>query len=335
MSIKKNILIILFFLTVNCIIILSINYMIGNDIKESPYGLSENYVILHSDNNVSKKNMGFDFLNLNKNITVIAETNDKLVIGLYDPNMKYYINATKFINPKIFRYFSSEDYTNKHKVGIVIDSISNVERNIDMSKIEKFYKIDVINIFDTNSLIAQNNPRVVMNLFAIEPSKISTIYIDSYDINKIEEAKNEIKKYGYEEMRINNEKSIIRTIYNSLQGKKYVKFIMYSSGFAYFSLLYVLAVYLLKYDKYLYISRMVGATFTSILKLVFTHILLICIIIDLISSCLMLVYLESINKNYMTLLNFFEVQIFLTTSFISVFLVKYFILFKKSKQIMR
>ena len=334
MSIKKNMLIILYFIIVNCIIILSINYMIGNDIEEFPYGLSENYIVLHTDNN-EKKNSGFDFLNLNKNITVIAETNDKLVIGLYDPTMKYYINSTKFINPKVFRYFSSEDYTNKHRVGIVTDSISNIGQNIDMSKIENFYKIDVINIFDTNSLIAENTSRVVMNLFSIEPSKITTIYIDSPDINKIEGVKNEIKKYGYEEMSVENKKPILKTIYNSLQGKRYVKFIMYSSGFAYFSLLYVLAVYLFKYDKYLYISRMFGATFTSMLKLVFTRVFLTCILINLFSSSLMLVYLERLNKNYMTSLNFLKVQIFLTASFMIVFLVKYFILFKKSKQIMR
>lgn len=344
MYIKRNILIILLLFIVDCIVILSINYMIGNDFGETPYGLSENYIILHSDNNIQNNNNGFDFSNFNKDITVIAETTDDSVIGLYDPTMKYYINSTKFINPEELRYFSTEDYAEKHKVGIIVNSIYNKSQNIDLSKIniskiESDYNIDVINIFDIGSRISENigeQPSLlVVNLFALDYSKITNLYLDSTDNKKLKEAKNELMKFGYKKINIDNEMSIMQSINNSFLGNKYVKFILYSSVFAYLLLLYVLVIYLHKYDKYLCISRSFGATFGSMIKLAYARLFITSILINMISSLFMFVYLEIINKNYMTLLNILKVQSFVTASLMIVFLVKYIVVFKKSRLIMR
>lgn len=336
---KKNRLIILFFIIINCIILLSANYIIANDIEDAPYKLSRNAIVLQVESSSNEKNNGFDFLNMNKDITVIAETNDKSVIGLYDPSMKYYINSTKFVNPTIFRYFSEEDYNNNHKVGIVIDSIDRIMQkdltSINYSNLEDFYDIDIINIFDTNSLIAEENTRVVMNLFSIEPSKIKTIYIDSYDSNKLEELKNGIKKCGYAETSIDSNKSILKIVYNSLTGGKYIQLMIHSSIFVFLLSVYIFMIYLSKYDKYVDISRICGASYMDILKLLFMRVCLITILMILVSSVLTLNYLENINKNYMTLFNCFKLQICLVTSYMFVFLVKLFTLFKKSMKIMR
>ncbi len=335
--IKNNILIFIFFIAVSCASIFCINYAVSNYVhNEFPYEMTQNYVALKAKENISKTNDGFDFLTMYKNISVVAETDDRELIGLYDPTMKYYIGSTKFVNSEMFRYFSPEDYANKNRVGIVIYPIIEILENgfPDNSKIEDFYNINVINIFDTNSYIVENDCRVVMNLFAIEPEKIKTIYIDSENIDNIEIIKSKIEKYGYEQQHI-EPPPVLKAVYSSLQLKRYVLFMFQSLVALYFLLLYVTALYSYRYAKHIYISRMCGATLGSMLKLLSRRVLLPIIFISIIPPSITSLYLWVINKNYMTFINLFDIQLFLTTSLFLVAIVTFFVIYARSKKVMR
>ena len=85
------------FITINCVFILAFNYIVGNDEAKFPYNMSENYIIFTKDEDLPYKKKSFDFLNMYDDIRVIAEGKDNIVLGVYDPQMYYYILSTKFV----------------------------------------------------------------------------------------------------------------------------------------------------------------------------------------------------------------------------------------------
>lgn len=165
----------------NCSILLGLNYLVSNLELNNKYGMSSNVM---SFNVVDSSLLNFNYILENENIRVIAETDNKSIIGLYDPSYYYYINANKIISPSEFRYFSSEDYTSNSNVSIYIEDLSEVLQNEDrfnIVDINNKYNTKIINILDKDSEIYADNIKLVKNLFSLEKSSIKKIYIDADD----------------------------------------------------------------------------------------------------------------------------------------------------------
>lgn len=69
MRLKDNKIIILLIFLTSSILIFGFNYLYGNNRKPSPYFMSDKLIAFESNNN----NHSLDFLNMNENISVVAE----------------------------------------------------------------------------------------------------------------------------------------------------------------------------------------------------------------------------------------------------------------------
>lgn len=336
--IKKNIILILFFITINCVFILAFNYIVGNDETKFPYNMSENYIIFTKDEDLPYKKKSFDFLNMYDDIRVIAEGKDNIVLGVYDPQMYYYILSTKFVIPKWFRYFSSEDYADKNKVGIAIVSIEDIKRkgfdNKFMTEVEASYDFELINLFDRSSVIADGHFQIIKNLFAMD-EEISKIYIDSHDIKTIKNVSKNFKDLGYKETSTKNTKAILSLLSETLESKRYVQYMVLSVAFIYLLLIYGIFIGLLKYDKHIYISKISGASTWDMFKIFIKRILPISIVMSAVSTLLSISYLNFAGKIDISGVHLIKIQGFILFSLWTVLFIKYFLTSLKIKKIMR
>ncbi|MFM1552696.1 hypothetical protein EPS65_05995 [Helcococcus ovis] len=172
-----------FIFIVNISLLMGLNYLVSSVGQNNKYNLPINYLEFEK-----VKQTGF---NLDKfkemNNIIISETTNDNIIGIYDPNYKYYVNSTKIINPFVYRYFSNDDYMNNKDVAIYIGSIDDILRksNFDFKSIGKRYNTEIINYFDFKSDIYEYPVILVKNLFSIKPEQITKIFISSDKENKI------------------------------------------------------------------------------------------------------------------------------------------------------
>lgn len=311
-KIKENILIILFFFMIDCTLIVASNYILGNDYEKVPMGLEKTYKVLEADNNTKKYKESFDFLYAYNDIVVIAESFDKKTLGLYDPQMKYYLNSSKFDNSKQYRYFSYEDYKSSKRVAIVVDDIMKMvnERKVipDYSTIKKSFNTEIINIFDKRSYIASQGAEIIFNLFSIDYGDIEKIYIDSDNKQVTNKVCNRLEKLGYKDQ-TSKYNSIFISLINSLHARRYVKIIFNSFILSLILLFLTFLSYLKKYKKFIYISKICGASNIEIILKICCKIyswVFTCIIL---SSFLSSFYLNLIGENVIKIFNIFEIQI--------------------------
>ncbi|MBL7574784.1 hypothetical protein I6I92_02845 [Peptoniphilus asaccharolyticus] len=300
--------------------------------------MSENYIIFAKDEDLPYQKKSFDFLNMYDDVRVIAEGKDNIVLGVYDPQMYYYIRSTKFIIPKWFRYFSDEDYENKNKVGIAIVSIEDIKRkgfdNKFMDEVEVNYDFELINLFDRNSVIADKHFQIIKNLFAMD-EEISKIYIDSHNIKTIKNVGKNFKSLGYKELSTKNTKDILSLLSATLESKRYVQYMVISIACIYLMLISGIFIGLFKYDRYIYISRVSGASIGDIFRRLIKIIMPVSIIMSVISILLALSYLKFVDKIYISEVHLIQIQGFLFFSLWSVLFIKYFLINLKIKRIMR
>lgn len=310
------------------ILILTVNYTFANyyfnNSNDIPFGLSDNAVVLKSRNG---NNVPYsDIIDLDKNtdIRIITTTKNKKVIGIYDPSMYYYVNSTKFTLPVALRYFSKEDYSSKANTSIAINQCSLGEsQGEDMDNIGLRFNTTIINCLESSPL-ANNDTVIIKNLFSIPNQSNSTIYIDSSRINQIKDVQKDFEKNGF--VKVNTKKlniNIVNSLYQSYQSK-YPKFLIISS----FTLLmlYIVICYSIieKNKNKMYINIVNGGSFAQILYHMNINTLIKNITYCCISSCLLIVYLIYLNKNYFSFLNyitvflcylFYEVSVYVTMSY--------------------
>ncbi|MET3617895.1 hypothetical protein ABID14_001530 [Peptoniphilus olsenii] len=300
----KNIykkLILLYFIVINSVLILGTNYLFGDIKFDNVYSLSNNHILLEKD----KKDNSIEelqFLQGYDDIVAIAETNNESLIGIYDPSMEYYVAATKFINPNDFRYFDTEDYKEKNKVGIVITSIDKIKKGgiseIDDELIRKYYNLDIINYFDTSSKIVYKNLRIVENLFALDSNVINKIYIDSDNLKELKTVKESMKDLGYIEIKPNNSSIVSSFIKSFLDSTSHSRTVIMTLLAVFIAEVYVLNLYVSEMKK------RYSVKFSSFILLS-----LLCIFVSLILTGL---YLHLIGKLSLGVVNFIEIQVFLT-----------------------
>lgn len=312
MRLKDNKIIILLIFLTSSILIFGFNYLYGNNRKPSPYFMSDKLIAFESNNN----NHSLDFLNMNENISVVAEIKNSKDIAIYDPVMKYYLGSTKIINPALFRYFSKEDY--KNNVSILIYPVTYlVEGKIsdyDKKEVEDNYHTEIINMFDVQSYIANDGKvDVVRNLFTIKPENISTLYIDSTDEKSLKSIVDSLEKIGYKRKEIKMyDKLTLRDLIRSYpEYKVYAQFITNITVMAVSMYAISLWMFLNKYKKFVIVSANFGAKRKDIMKMFIEKAIGYSFITCAISTVLTYGYLAIINENEITIYLILQLQIIL------------------------
>ena len=314
MRLKDNKIIILLIFLTSSILIFGFNYLYGNNRKPSPYFMSDKFIAFESNNN----NHSLDFLNMNENISVVAEIKNSKDVAIYDPVMKYYMGSTKIINPALFRYFSKEDYQNKNNVSIliypVIDFVEGKISEYDKKEVEDNYHTEIINMFDVQSYIANDGKvDVVRNLFTIKPENISTLYIDSSDGKSLKSVAESLEKIGYKRKEIKMyDKLTLRDLIKTYpEYKVYAQFITNSTVMAVAMYAISLWMFLNKYKKFVIISANFGAKLKDIMKMFIEKALGYSFITCAISTALTYGYLAIINENEIAIYLILQLQIIL------------------------
>lgn len=334
MKIRQNKIIIILLSVLNCIMILGLNYVVGRDLKTTDYHMSENFVKLKSNNNVTKSENSFDFLLEYDDVNVIAETKTEGLIGLYNPTMNYYYNASKIYELGHRRYFSMDDYREKKNVAININTVFDKrldEINVEISEVKD---AEYINIFMTESDIYKSGVKVVSNLFFLSSTSFDNIYIDSENTKSLKIVKEKIKSFGYDEVEFNNRKPLLNSVLNSLK-YKYPTFIFQGVISTYVIFCYVFVVYLSKYNKYFRICLECGASFKEVLKNFIKQLCYFNVIAGFFSVVIMNVYLNYMSKNYLSFTELLGVSIFITITSMVLTWVKFSFTLKKTKGAMR
>ncbi len=113
----------------------------------NPFYMTKNYRVMKK--NTAHKISFDDIIDLNEDmdILVISRYKDKPILGIYDPAMIMPFQNT-YVSPGTTRYFSSSDYKNKTKAGIIIFEHLTGELALDKTSVNPY--IDDI-LYGTNS----------------------------------------------------------------------------------------------------------------------------------------------------------------------------------------
>ena len=335
-----RILVYVFISLCTCLILMSVNYAVGNDSSERTYGLSENYLVIDCEERESSE--WFTTLLKYSEVVAIAETVDLDLIGLYDPDMTYYLYASKFISEGELRYFSHEDYVEKNSVGIVLDSFDYLLRSGGLNltayrEVEETYEMSVINVFDNSSSIANNASfSIIKNFFSIDPKLIRTVYLDSDNAHQLSSLSDELSQMGISCRSSDASRTVIdffQLLYRSFFGKRYVTFLSISLLFVYFLFLYVLSSYT-NFKNIVRINRSFGASLPGLLGQLFKSLLYPAAVVCL-ASALIWIYLNNIREISISLLEQVAVTMFLLISMAAVFFIKLLFSYEDSRKEMK
>ncbi|MCI6610488.1 MAG: hypothetical protein MSH08_07035 [Ezakiella sp.] len=334
---KKNIIFIYIFLF-TAVVNMSVNYVILNDYNGIKYGMDRNEFIFQRNKSENSSN-GLDFLLKYNDLMVIAETNNKEILGVYDPTYFYFIYSTKFISYNK-RYFSMNDYKNKTKTSIFIYPIEVILKHgyggVNIKYNEKKYDADIINIFDPYSTIAENNSdvKIVKNLFCLNNSEIDKIYLSGYHNHDKQKLKEAFLKNGFEPIKTKS-KSILKTFSELGDARDYVKFffISFVSVCALFLLMF--NIYIHNYYENLNVYASVGAKRKAIFMKKAILLFFQCVFISLITCLINSIYLKSFNKFSLNLEYVLQIEFVITVAILISILINFIFAYNKVKRKMR
>lgn len=319
--IRRNLIYYILLILFSIVIVFGINYLVGSDFSKIYYGMSRDFV--HFER-VETKDTSLDFLKEYEDIKVIAQTNDNSIIGVYDPNMFYYINSSKVIYNGHYRYFSQNDYIKNSNVSILSYPVVEMLNNgisISQSEIKYFeeeYNTDIIHIFDIYSEIfqAEEDIKIAKNLFSIDRGDITSIYIDSDSNRIINEATSKLISAGFNLKSKAN--SIYETIKISFKGRLYVKFYLINTILFYILFIVVSFIFLSKYKIYMNAIRICGASIKEIFLNKFITNLGIALLISTVSMELTILYLDSVDLLTLTRSNISQIYLLVLVTIIIV-----------------
>lgn len=326
--IRRNLIYYILLILFSIVIVFGINYLVGSDFSKIYYGMSRDFV--HFER-VETKDTSLDFLKEYEDIKVIAQTNDNSIIGVYDPNMFYYINSSKVIYNGHYRYFSQNDYIKNSNVSIVSYPVVEMLNNgisIRQSEIKYFeeeYNTDIIHIFDIYSEIfqAEEDIKIAKNLFSINIGDITSIYIDSDSNRIINEATSKLISAGFNLKSKAN--SIYETIKISFKGRLYVKFYLISTILFYILFIVVSFIFLSKYKIYMNAIRICGASIKEIFLNKFITNLITVLMLSTVSMTLSLLYLDAFGLLSLSRANIMETCSLILVTIIVVNLISFVI----------
>lgn len=279
----KSKIFVLFNVLVFLVMLLSLNYSVGNYISASedrPFHLSRNYEVYEKVQ--MKKNGLKSFLNNKESdYVMILETHDKETIGIYDPMMHYYLKSFKVSAPNLLRYFSKEDYIKERNVGICIDGCSLFDFTY-LETLGKELNLEVINCFE-NSPLAVNDIIIVHNLFSMEEHIGDYIYIDSTNQKTIHLLDEQLKNIGYQKLNKTKKTSVdlLSALKFGLESKH--SFYLLFSNLMLLVLTSVTSyIYFEKMKKRIILNFFYGCTISKFLKMFFLPYFLIMMLSNII-----------------------------------------------------
>lgn len=326
--IRRNYLYFILIIAFSIIAVFGINYLVGSDFSNIYYGMTRDFRYFEKlrDNNIT-----LDFLKKYDDIKVIAKTNNDSVIGVYDPSMFYYSNSSKIISNGEYRYFSTYDYKKNSNVSIlsypVVEMINN-GMTISQSEIKYFeeeYNTDIIYVFDLYSEIfqAEEDIKIAKNLYSIDIRDITSIYIDAYKNNIINEVTSELINAGFN-LKI-QANSIYETIKLSFKERLYVKFFLISTILFYILFIVVSFIFLSKYKSYINTMRIWGGSIKDIFLNKFITNLITVLMLSTVSMTLSLLYLDAFGLLSLSRANIMETCSLILVTIIVVNLISFVI----------
>lgn len=311
------------------------NYSVGQKIyaNKIPYNLTNQY--MEFDNKQHKAVRAKDVIDYTqyKNLIVIAELRQSQTAGLLDLPMSYYSKATKLTAPREYRYFSKDDYRQQKKVGIGINSCDSSNIASVKSSKERYQLDEVINCFHTD-VWDYGGINVIQNIYSIDFQEVTKLFVDSTERTELKVVKAKLQAAGFDLITKNNKISLFQAMKDSIIGRKQEQFLV-SANITVLLLYIVMSFfYSHKYDRILQISRIVGGETKQMLPVVILPTIIISIII-LCCAYLLIFYFEYINANYLSLLNFIKIQLFMLVCNVLIVTANLFINFKNAENLAR
>lgn len=206
--------------------------------EKVPFFMTNNFIKMTSN---SSNNATVELLNkynLEEDITIISSYEEESSIGIYDPNMNYALENS-YLSLGQIRYFSSSDYLNATKSGIVVSD--NLASDLERCKAFKNGHIEeVMYCTDSQSSLSNNGKtRQIVNLFSFDKLGKS-IYLDYYSESGkgvVDQVMKELKQNGYQ-VDTSGTPKVIEAL---LQPNKGLISIIMVGGFIFYILYYIVA----------------------------------------------------------------------------------------------
>lgn len=306
-----------------------------------PYGVENDAICMEAPTKAVLKNSNLNLLTDFKDLTVVAETDNSKVVGVYDSKFKYYLNSSKYEVRNEFRYFSMEDYKQSNNVCVIFDEI-NQERIPILPK-SKQYVLDGINVelkpINCLSLTHWNKYGKIetfANIFAIPSTSIKIIYLDSPNIDNIIKIKSKLEKQGFIEKKLQHPNRTLYQIYkDSVDGRKYnifIQTILFCSIVTYIILLVVIC----KNNRNLIeISDIVGADFIKLLSVNYVYLTITILIVYILVASPVYAYMRFNHYNKLSYFNLIELFMLELILAISCYTIVTILIYLKNKRIMR
>lgn len=306
-----------------------------------PYGVGNDAICMEAPTKAVLKNSNLNLLTDFKDLTVVAETDNSKVVGVYDSKFKYYLNSSKYEVRNKFRYFSMEDYKQSNNVCVIFDEI-NQERIPILPK-SKQYVLDGINVelkpINCLSLTHWNKYGKIetfANIFAIPSTSIKIIYLDSPRVDNIIKIKSKLEKQGFIEKKLQHPNRTLYQIYkDSVDGRKYNIFIQTILFCSIVTYIFLLVVICKNNRNLIEISDIVGADFIKLLSVNYIYLTITILIVYILVASPVYAYMRVNNYNKLSYFNLIELFMLELILAISCYTIVTILIYLKNKRIMR
>lgn len=326
---------------VTIIFIFSFSFLSMRGQEYLPYGVGNDAICMEAPTKAVLKNSNLNLLTDFKNLTVVAETDNSKVVGVYDSQFKYYLNSTKYELRNKFRYFSMEDYKQSNNVCVIFDEIN--QEHIPILPKSKQYILDGINVelkpINCLSFTYWNKYGKIdtfASIFAIPSTSIKIMYLDSPRVDNIIKIKSTLEKQGFVEKKLQHPNRTLYQIYkDSVDGRKYNIFIqtlLLSSIVTYIILLVVIC----KNNRPLIeISDVVGADFRKLLSVNYVYLTITILVAYVLVASPVYAYMRFNRYNKLSYFNLIELLMLELILAISCYTIVTILIYLKNKRIMR
>ena len=189
-----------------------------------------------------------------------------------------------------------------------------------MKRAADTYNIDIIGALDIVSVgygsLEESYPTeefaVFKNIFTLKSNIIKKIYVDvpeTEKFNEMEKVSEVLKEKGFTEISEKKAKPVIDAfIHAVLNYRKYERFILYCAMASLSVFIYTSVIYLWKYKEYIYISRVCGADFFKMYKLILKYSIFQIVLISMVASFGIWIYLGLIKEGIMSIFDYIVVD---------------------------
>lgn len=313
----------------NLAFLMGFNYLLGATSHDNKYNMPKNYLEFEKINQAN-----FNLAELKgKEINVIAETDNEEIIGLYDSEYKYYIETSKILSAYELRYFSNDDYIQNKNVSIYIGSIRDLmqKSEIDFTPLENRFNTEIINYFDYDASIYENDIILVKNLFSIDSNEITKLYVFSEN-GDIDSSTINLLKSNFKLIKKSNLKMLKDAFNIFLFGRLYEKIISTSLISILLIVCFSISIFFNSKKKDILINKMFGANSLSFIVIFIKRNILFLLITFIASDIVISTYLTYIKNKTFTLFNILTINVILFILILLITIIKIIIMFNSIRE---